>query len=101
MFILVDVDQFLFVNHISESCGMNKLALCSVWDCTFVPRELFNMIQLEYIFFSTTAAPSALDYVNIKYRMNIRNLNDALMINKMSRMYVSKLRNYFNGGKWR
>ena len=100
MLILVDVDQFLSVHRISKLGGMNKLALCGVWDCTFVPRELFNMIQLEYIFFNASAAPSVLDNVNIKYRMNMRNLNDELMMNKMSHQYVSKLRNYLNGGKW-
>ena len=100
MLILVDVDQFLLVHRISRSSSISNLYVRNVRNYTFVPRELFNMIQLEYMFFSASEAPSALNNVNVKCRTNIRNLNDKLMTRKMCGSYVSKLRDYLNGGKW-
>ena len=53
MIILVDVDQFLLITRISAQNGTDTLGIYYLSSYKFVPRELFNMVQIKYIYFNT------------------------------------------------
>ena len=101
--ISADIDQFLLANRISEFENIYSINLVFADDCNYVPRELFNMTHMVYIFFRISGGEhSALNNVEKRYRINMRRNNFFRIMNKSHMSsYIEHMRKYFNGREWR
>ena len=102
MILSPDCDQFACVRRLGEIhfFGLNIISVSRI---TFVPRELFNMVQLQVIYFKphTKKNVSILNLVPTTIRKNLRNVNYTSMVSYYTKRYTDMLIWYLKGGLFR
>ena len=88
MIVLVDVDQFWCVTRITSLTDYhNSIDITDIENLTFIPCEIFNMINITYIYFyaTTTRNKHILNRIPLRKRINLRNLHFSYMFKHISR----------------
>ena len=105
MIISPDCDQFICVHIFEEIFPLASIQKYNprslgVHTITFVPRELFNMIQLQVISFNpyTLESIAILNQVPATIRKNLRNVNYASMRVYYTNLFTEMTFKYLNGG---
>ena len=101
MIISPDCDQFICARALGETrlCMSNSMTIMYI---AFIPRELFNMAQLQVIYFNPLAKEnvSILNLVPTTIRKNLRNINYASMTPHYTKRYTSMVIQYLKGSKY-
>ena len=99
MILSPDCDQFICVRRLGE-IHFRGLNMISVRRIIFVPRELFNMVQLQVIFFKpyTKENIPILNLVPTTIRKNLRNVNYIFMVQHYSERWSHMIIRYLKGG---
>ena len=98
MILSSDCDQFICVCVLGDRL-FNKPNSITVIRITFIPRELFNMIQLQIMYFNPLDIKKRyiLNLVPITIRKNLRNVNYTSMIRYYSEYYTHMTIRYLRG----
>ena len=99
MIITPDCDQFNTVvafGHYSFTTNSNSMMALNFY---FLPRELFNMIQLQilHLRFYIVENKKFFNAVPINLRRNLRNIRYHSLLKNHNYLYINILTNYLNG----
>ena len=100
MILSSDCDQFICARTLGEIIYFSGSSMISVRRIIFVPRELFNMVQLQVIFFEPNSKEniSILNLVPSSIRKNLRNVNYVSIVRRYTKRYAHMIVGYLKGG---
>ena len=100
MILSPDCDQFYIIQYFG-GYWLVKNSIDTTRQFKFVPRELFNMVNLQIIYFHYDKSDkNIVNTVPPHLRKNLRNINYNSLSENFNDTYINMLINYLNGNNF-